>query len=305
MFFKNLRIYNIEFDLDAEALDAALDAQKFVPCGNLDASRYGFVPPLGDNGVSLVHVTNGCIMICAKHQEKILPGAVINAAVNEKVKEINGRGFAVSRKERQDLKDEIMFSLLPRAFVKDRLDFAYIDTRENRLIINAASAKRAERLIHVLRLAIGSLPCTPFECDRGAESLLTEWVRQGHADIPFTLGEECELKAPKDGRTIKAKKEDLSSDEIRAHLAAGLNVQKSALLWGEYLTFVLDAGLGINRLKFQDVLLERAADRKPESAAEEFDATFFIVTETLRSFVKDLASALGEEVGNQPEGGFI
>lgn len=293
MFFKNLRIYNIEFDLDAEALDAALNAHKFAPCGNLDVSRYGFVPPLGDNGTSLVHVTNGCIMICAKHQEKILPGAVVKSALEEKIKE---QGRVAGRKERQDLKDEIIFSLLPRAFVRDRLDFAYIDTKEQRLIVNAASAKRAERLIHELRLAIGSLKCTPFECDRGAESLLTEWVRQGYADAPFVLGEECELKAPKDGRTIKAKKEDLSSDEIRAHLAAGLNVQKSALLWGEDLTFVLGPDLSVGRLKFQDVLRERAGDRKPESVAEEFDATFFIMTETVRSFIKDLAGALGGEV---------
>jgi recombination associated protein RdgC len=304
MWFKNLRIYNIEFDL-VVPLEAALNAHKFVPCGNLDVSRYGFVPPLGDHGVGLIHITNGCIMICAKHQEKVFPGAVIKSALEEKIKELKAQGYTPGRKERQDLKDEIIFSLLPRAFVRDRLDFAYIDTKEQRLIVNAASAKRAESLIHVLRLAIGSLKCTPFECDRGAESLLTEWVRQGYADAPFALGEECELKAPKDGRTIRAKKEDLSSDEIRAHLAAGLNVQKSALLWGEELTFVLGPDLSINRLKFQDVLREQAGDRKAESVEEEFDTTFFIMSETLRWFVKDLAGALGGEVGNLPEGEFI
>lgn len=302
MWFKNLRIYNIEFSPDAEALAAALDAHKFSPCWNLDVSRYGFVPPLGDYGTSLVHVTNGCIMICAKHQEKILPGAVVKSALEEKIKE---QGRVAGRKERQDLKDEIIFSLLPRAFVRDRLDFAYIDTKEQRLIVNAASAKRAESLIHALRLAIGSLKCTPFECDRSAESLLTEWVRQGYADAPFVLGEECELKAPKDGRTIRAKKEDLSSDEIRAHLAAGLNVQKSALLWGEDLTFVLDAGLSLKRLKFSDVVLQRSDDILSESMADQFDVDFYIMTETLRKFIFNLSAALGGEVGNQPEGEFI
>lgn len=296
MFFKNLRIYNIGIKLSPEELDSAIDARKFVPCGNLDASRYGFVPPLGDHGVSLVHVTNGCIMICAKHQEKILPGAVINAAVNERAKEIKERDRrAISRKERQDLKDEIMFSLLPRAFVKDRLDFAYIDTRENRLIVNAASAKRAERLIHELRLAIGSLPCTLIECESSPETILTEWVRQGYANAPFLLGEECELLS-KDGRNIKAKKEDLSSDEIRAHLSAGLKVQKAALALGENLALVLDSGLAIKKLKFSDAVSEQVGDRNPESAAEEFDAKFFIMSATLRQFIKDLIGVLGGEV---------
>lgn len=296
MWFKNLRIYNIEFSLDETALDAALDAHKFLPCGNLDVSRYGFVPPLGDYGTSLVHVTNGCIMICAKHQEKILPGAVIKSALEEKVKEINGRGFAVSRKERQDLKDEIIFSLLPRAFVKDRLDFAYIDTKEQRLIVNAASAKRAESLIHALRLAIGSLKCTPFWCESSPELILTEWVRQGYAVEPFYLGESCELVGPKDGRSITAKKHDMSSEEIGVHLNFGLRVEKASLFWGEDLFFTLDAGLGIKKLDYSDAVSEQVEYRKPESAAEEFDATFFIMSETLRRFVKDLAGALGGEV---------
>ena len=296
MWFKNLRIYNIEFNL-VVPLDVALDAHKFVPCGNLDVSRYGFVPPLGDHGVGLIHITNGCIMICAKHQEKILPGAVINAAVNEKVKEIEqGQSRKMCRKERQDLKDEIIFSLLPRAFVRDRLDFAYIDTKEQRLIVNAASAKRAESLIHALRLAIGSLKCTPFWCESSPELILTEWVRQGYAVEPFYLGESCELVGPKDGRSITAKKHDMSSEEIGVHLNFGLRVEKASLFWGEDLFFTLDAGLGIKKLDYSDAVSEQVEYRKPESAAEEFDATFFIMSETLRRFVKDLAGALGGEV---------
>ncbi|HMW50334.1 MAG TPA: recombination-associated protein RdgC, partial [Cellvibrionaceae bacterium] len=150
--------------------------------------------------------------------------------------------------------------------------------------------------------AIGSLKCTPFECDRGAESLLTEWVRQGYAVEPFYLGESCELVGPKDGRSITAKKHDMSSEEIGVHLNFGLRVEKASLFWGEDLFFTLDAGLGIKKLDYSDAVSEQVEYRKPESAAEEFDATFFIMSETLRRFVKDLAGALGGEVGSPQEG---
>ncbi len=296
MWFKNLRIYNIKFDLHDLALDAALDAQKFVPCGNLDAMRRGFVPPIA-GGENLIHTVNHCIMMCMKTQEKILPSAVVNAAVNERVKEIErAESRKVGRKWRQDLKDEVFFNLLPRAFVRDRLDYACIDFKNQRLIINTASTKRAEVFIHELRLAVGNLPCVPLQTDTNPELLMTEWVRQGYADAPFLLGESCELSAPKDGRNIKAKKQDLSSEEIGNHLSTGLRVQKLSLAWGEKLTFTLDEGLGIKQLKFSDLLGEQAGDRKPETAAEEFDAQFFIMSATIREFLSDLTGALGGEV---------
>ncbi|RYZ86873.1 MAG: recombination-associated protein RdgC, partial [Moraxellaceae bacterium] len=117
MWFKNLRIYTLTspFTLKPEALGQALEALAFKPCGNLDPMRYGFVPPLGRNGVELVHVTDGNLMVCAKKQEKIVPGGVVKDALEEKISEIKTQGRSVGRKERQELKDEILFSLLPRA----------------------------------------------------------------------------------------------------------------------------------------------------------------------------------------------
>ncbi|HMU65633.1 MAG TPA: recombination-associated protein RdgC [Cellvibrionaceae bacterium] len=295
MWFKNLRIYTLSspFTLKPEALSQALEAQAFKPCGNLDPMRYGFVPPLGRHGVELVHVTNGNIMVCAKKQEKIVPGGVVKDALEEKISEIKAQGRSVGRKERQELKDEILFSLLPRAFSRTRLDFAYFDVQKHWLVVNAASAKRAEELIQALRLALGTLPCVPLAAEINPVLQMSQWLGQGFADAPFVLGEECELNAPKDGRVVRVKKQDLSADEIRNHLTVGLRVQKMALHWKDAISFVLDEQLAVKRLKFNDVLSEQADDRRAESAAEEFDASFAIMALAVRDFIAELLAALG------------
>jgi recombination associated protein RdgC len=295
MWFKNLRIYTLTspFTLKPEALGQALEAQAFKPCGNLDPMRYGFVPPLGRNGVELVHVTDGNLIVCAKKQEKIVPGGVVKDALEEKISEIKTQGRSVGRKERQELKDEILFSLLPRAFSRTRLDFAYFDVKKQWLVVNSASSKRAEELINALRQALGTLPCVALASEINPVMQMSQWLQQGHADAPFVFGEECELNAPKDGRIVRVKKQDLSADEIRNHLSVGLRVQKMALHWKEAISFVLDEQLAIKRVKFNDVLSEQADDRRAESAAEEFDASFAIMALAVRDFTDELLKALG------------
>ncbi len=298
MWFKNLRLYRLTqpFSLTPEALAEKLASKPFQPCGGLDLTRYGWVPPLGRHGTSLVHATGGCLMVCAKKQEKILPGAVVNEHLDERVSQIEAaEKRRVSRKERKDLKDEVIFSLLPKAFTRSRLDFAYIDTQSRLIVVNAASAKRAEDLLTALREALETLPCLPVVASSAPALVMTQWLAQGHANAPFAMGEECDLLAPKDGRIVRCKKQDLSADEIRNHLTVGLAVQKMSLVWNDALQFVLDDQLSIKRLKFADALLEKAQERNPETAAEAFDTDFAVMALELRQFVHALLEALGGE----------
>jgi recombination associated protein RdgC len=258
--------------------------------------RYGWVPPLGRQGSEYVHTANGYIMICAKKQEKILPAAVVNEQLEEKAAALSeAEARNVGRKERQDLKDEIIFSLLPKAFVKSSLDFAYIAPADNLIVVNASSASRAENLLSALREALGSLRAIPLASKNIPTQVMTHWL--SHADLPqeFDLGEECELQAGKDGRVIRCKNQDLSADEVRSHLNSGMFVSKLAITWKEAIHCVIDDQLAVKRLKFEDKILEQANDRNPESKAEQFDADFAIMTLELKSFIKALLGAFGGE----------
>lgn len=298
MWFKNLRLYRFTqaFDLTTEQLEEALSAHPFRPCGKQDLMRYGWTPPVGREGLELVHAANGYLMVCARRQEKILPAAVINEHLEEKAAQIKAdEGRPVGRKEKQTLKDEIIFSLLPQAFTKSSRDFAYIAPREGLIVVNAASAKRAEDLLSQLRESLGSLKVIPLVPRSAPAQIMTDWLRSGTPATDFELGEDCELQASKDSRVVRCRHQDLTAPEVTGHLESGMYVSKLALTWKEAIHFVLDDQFAVKQLKFEDALREQAMDRQPDSAAEEFDAEFAIMTLELSALINALLNACGGE----------
>lgn len=296
MWFKNLRLYRLldTWTLSADELNTKLAEFCFNPCGNLDPMRYGFEPPLGRHGSEYVHTANGYIMICAKKQEKILPSGVIKEQLEDKVLAISeAEARPVGRKERDSLKDEIIFSLLPKAFTKSSLDFAYIAPQEQLIVVNTSSAKRAEDLISKLREALGSLRTLPITAKNTPTQVMTHWLRESKAPHQFELGDECELQAPKDGRVIRCKKHDLTADEMLNHVNSGMAVTKVALTWKDAIHCIIDDQLAVKRLKFEDAISDQANDRNPETKAEQFDADFAIMTLELKKFIHALLTAFG------------
>lgn len=298
MFFKNAKLYRLteEFNLSPEQLNEKLAEFAFHPCGSLDPLRYGFEFPLGRHGSEYVHATNGYIMICTKRQEKLLPGSVIKEQLEEKVLALSeAESRLVGRKERDTLKDEIIFSLLPKAFTKSSLDYAYIAAQERLIVVNSASSKRAEELLSKLREALGSLRCLPIQPKNIPTQVMTHWLRESQAPHQFELGGDCELQATKDGRVVRTKKLDLTSHEVRNHLESGMHVSKVSLCWKESISFTVDDQINIKRLKFEDVVTDKANDRKPETKAEQFDSDFAIMTLEMKNFIAALLSAFGGE----------
>ncbi|MDZ4262530.1 MAG: recombination-associated protein RdgC, partial [Pseudomonadota bacterium] len=161
MWFSNLQLYRLTkpFTLSVEELTQQLEQHTFKPCGTLDLSSYGWVAPLGRDGAELVHAAGGYIMICARKEQKMVPATVVRERVQEKAEAIEAaQGRPVRRKERDTIKEEVIHTLLPQAFPRSTLTFAYISPKENLIVVNAASAKRAEELLSYLRGSIGSLP---------------------------------------------------------------------------------------------------------------------------------------------------
>lgn len=297
MWFKNLRVYRLTkpFSLSADELDEALAQKVFQPCGKQDLQSYGWVPPLGRHGKSLVHATNGYLMVCAKRQEKILPGGVVREQLEEKIAAISqAEGRNIGRAEKQNLKEEIIFSLLPRALTRSQLQYAYIAPQENWVVVNASSAKRAEELLGALRDVVGSLPVIPFATKQIPSQTMTSWLAKSEPPAGFTLGDECELEAPRDdGRVIRCKKQDLTAEEMLNHLKTDMVVRKLAISWQDAVECVLDHELAVRRLKFSERILDQAGDRQPETAAEEFDVDFAIMAMELRGFLEALQQAFG------------
>ena len=299
MWFKNLLLYRFTkpFTHNPEQLSEKLAEKAFKPCGSQDLSSYGWVPPLGQHGTEFVHAANGYIMLCAKRQEKVLPAAVINEALAEKVQEIKAQDSrAVGRKERIELKEEITFNLMPRAFARSSTVFAYIAPEQGLLVVNASSAKRAEELMSYLRETIGSLPVIPVTANNLPQHAMTHWLKEGETPENFEIGTECELRNPTDeGSVIRCKNQDLGSDEINAHLQTGMYVSKLALEWQGGISCIVDDQLSVKRLNFGDLIQEKVDREDAEDAAQQFDVDFTIMTAEFDGFIKNLMQIFGGE----------
>ena len=299
MWFKNLQIYRFTrpFDVSVEDLEKQLEALPFAPCGSQEQSKFGWVSPLGKHGQAMTHIAGDQILLCAKKEDKMLPGSVINDMVAEKAEAIEiEQGRALKKKEKDALKEEIIVDLLPRAFSRFQQTFAWINPKDGFIAVDASSAKRAEDLLALLRKTIGSLPVVPLAMTTPPELTLTEWLKEGAAPAGFMLEDEVELRsALEHGGIIRAKQHDLLSEEIKVHLEADKLVTKLALNWAETISFILSDDMSIKRLKFSEELREQNDDVTNEDVAARFDADFALVTGELSRFIPDLIEALGGE----------
>ena len=144
MWFRNARVYRFTkpFDIDPETLESQLQADAFKPCGPQETSRQGWVPPLGKHGQQLVHSANGCLLIALRKEEKILPGPVVKEAVEERAEAIElEQGRKVRRKEKDEIKEQVMLEMLPKAFSRNRRGYAYLSPKDGVLVVDALSMK--------------------------------------------------------------------------------------------------------------------------------------------------------------------
>ncbi|MBU0808941.1 recombination-associated protein RdgC [Pseudomonas spirodelae] len=305
MWFRNLLVYRLTQDipLDAEALETALAAKPARSCASQELSTYGFIAPFGKgDDAPLVHVSGDFLLIAARKEERILPGSVVRDALKEKVDEIEAEQMRkVYKKERDQLKDEIVQTFLPRAFIRKSATFAAIAPKQGLILVDSASAKRAEDLLSTLREAIGSLPVRPLTVKIAPSATLTDWVKTQQAAADFTVLDECELRdTHEDGGVVRCKRQDLTSDEIQLHMTAGKQVTQLSLAWQDKLSFMLDDKLVVKRLRFEDLLQDQAEQDGGDDDLGQQDASFTLMMLTLVEFLPQLFEALGGE--DTPQG---
>ncbi len=302
MWFKNLRIYLLQqpFNLTQEALTERLQGKGFQPCGSHDVSSVGWDSPVGRQAEILVHEIGGCQLICARQEDKLLPSAVVNELVDEKLALIEQEeGRKVGRKERTELREDTYQQLLPQAFSRHTRQYAMIDKQQGWILVDAASANKAESLISLLRETLGSLPVKPWESHVSPAHVMTEWLKNPLQHPGFTLLDSCELKDRSDESSVlRCKGQDLTADEMLAHLEAGKDVVKLSVEWDEHLSCLLDADLSVKRLRFLDLIQEQAADHQVSGEMDAFDSQFSLMTLEFRRFLPKLFELFGGVEGS-------
>ena len=290
MWFKQCQAYRLPETPDAAVLAAALDEHRFAPPCGLDWFTDGFaVPqPFGDE---LVFAADKTLGISLKREERVLPGAVIKTVLDEKIAKIEAEeARQVGRKERQELKEQIVDELLPRAFTRaSRTDAVLVG---GYLLINQ-TCNKAENLLSHLREALGGLRARPTVTRHSLSELMTEWLLRGEADGQFELDDYVALVGAGDmGAEIRIKREDVTAEEVVRHVKCGKRVVELGLVWRESVVLVLTQDLTLKRLRYLDHLQEDAQSHG-DSGFDLAAASQIISSNALASILDELAELLG------------
>lgn len=299
MWFKNLSVFRLTeaFTLSSDELEQKLEPMQFTPCGPHELATMGWTAPLGKSSQQLLHSSNGFMMLCAKKEERVLPTSVINEMTAERIADKEEQQKRkLSKRERTEIKDELIFELLPKAFTFSTFTYAYIDPKGGWLVVDSASAKKAEDLLSLLRKSLGSLPAIPINTVNRPSTVMTEWLSSEQFPDDIHIEDECELRSPEEeGGSVRCKRHNLFVPEIKNHLESGKEVVKLAISWDQRIAFVLDDILSVKRLRFLDLVQDQVADSNAEDAASRFDADFSIMSMELANFLPRLLELFGGE----------
>ncbi|WP_346556804.1 recombination-associated protein RdgC [Mannheimia haemolytica] len=290
--FKNLMAYRLTQQIDFSKLEAALQECRYTPCNATDMSKFGWVAPLSTSE-QLYFEVNGQILLISCKEEKNLPAAVIRKETEQRIAELEEKEQRKLKKtEKQAVKDQVVSSLLPRAFSKYQFTALWIDTRRGFIYVDSNSAKRAEDTLALLRKSLGSLPVVSLAYQNNPTQIMTSWLVQ---DSPnwLTILEDGKLKRFDTDSIAILKRQDLSGEEVMTFLQSGAFAVNLSLEWEENLSFTLSEDGTLSKLKFADEIREKNDDILQEDVAQRCDADFLLMTTTISHLMENLADEFG------------
>lgn len=301
MLLKNLTVFRFTkpFETSVDDLNNALSGAEFKPCASLEAKRSGWVTPPGYEDGQFVRAVEGCFEITLKTEEKIIPGAVVDAEVSDRVEALESeRGERVGRAEKKEIKEQVYMEMLPQAFSKYSHTVAYIDTVEGLLVVGEGSSNKAEGLASTLRSALGSLPVRPINVEQSPLFTMTELVdlKKDFTNNFIATGDQVDLVDPAES-TRKASCRNLEphAEEVRNHIAANMQVKSMSVQWNEQVSFVVDDALTLKKFTLAENVLEQLDDMDADDEMAYYEARFGLFSRTVRSVLTDLLALFGGE----------
>jgi len=297
MWFRNLTLFRFSENTakSLKALEAKLDKHRLRPPGPIELATSGFVSPLGRDEEVLTHRVGDYVLVHMANEARLLPNSVVSDELSARLKKISEKEQRrIGAKERKRLKDEVLTDLLPRAFTKMSRTPCYVSLKTGWVALDTASRKSAEAGVTQLREALGSFPAVPMAAEESPRALMTDWLIRGKLPAGLVLGDECELRDPAEtGATVRCRRQDLETDEVREHLKSGKQVFQLGLIFEDRIGFVLGEDLTVRKLRFLDQVRDELGETDRDSSVAELDAVFTLMTLELERLLQKLEQWFG------------
>ncbi|MBG9388470.1 recombination-associated protein RdgC [Caenimonas aquaedulcis] len=296
--FKNIVFYRIAADWappSMERLDAQLQRLAFTPCQPTQELSTGWIPPRGAEHGAMVEGVNGQWILKLAVERKAVPGAAVRAELEARCKQVEAQtGRKPGRKEKSEMKDEIVLTFLPRAFSKHATHSLWLDLEQRCVVIAAGSMKAAEpvvkHLLDVMAELGHAMPLAPVSTSVAPATAMGEWLTTRQAPEGFAIERDLELKNPGEEKSVvRYARHTLELDEIAQHIGEGKLPTQLAMTWNDKVSFVLTEQLGIRKIDIRDV-------EETPKGEDGFDADVAIATGELSMLLPQLLESLGGEL---------
>lgn len=296
--FKNIVVYRIGpgwTPPPVELFEAELQRLAFQACTPTQERSAGWVPPRGqDHGPMLESVAGQWILKLAVERKNVPAGAV-RTELEARCKAIEAeRGRKPGRKEKSEIKDEIVLTFLPRAFSKRTSHILWLDVAHQTVVVAAGSAKAAEPVIRQLVDLMADLkhvlPLSPLSTSVAPATAMAGWLATRQPPDGFSIDRDLELRNSGDEKSVvRYARHSLELDEIGQHIEEGKLPVQLALTWSDRVSFVLTEKLAIRKIDI------RGAEEAPKGE-DGFDADAAIATAELSDLLPQLLASLGGEL---------
>lgn len=300
--FKNFIAYRIGANWTAPSpaeLEPVMQRLRFTPCESMQEESVGWTPPRGQDHDPMMEAVNGQWIAKLMVERKSVPGSAVKNELERRCKEIEEqRGTAPGRRERKQLKEDIYFEMLPRAFAKRSSVMVWLDKANGLLIVGTASLSAADlvmvQVIELMKAANYDISIAALRTKVSPTTAMSEWLTTFEAPAGFSVDRDLELKLPDNEQsTVRYVRHALDIEEVAEHIRSGKVPTQLAMTWDSRVSFVLTENFTVKKIELLDDIFVQSE----ENAGFEGDVA--LVTGELAKLIPDLVAALGGE--QEPE----
>lgn len=310
--FKRLRVWRLTeaFPMltpeKVQLLCAVLKKRLAREPGDLELNTWGFLPPIDPEGDIAEAVGNSVIMR-GQYALKDIPGKVVNRELQQKIRALESEGMRkVYKKERDQLKDEIIQKFLPRAFVKRTVITCMVTGPY--IMFDNLNVKRCEEMLSVLREVIGTLPVRPLAVKIRPAACLTDLAKGKLKHDAWIVGDRMTAQGRDEESDVYIGRDiDMHGDEAGLILE-NRDVVQLGVIWqgkgcSDGASMRLREDVSIMAINWPDDLDDKLADTLGEdgSAQTYYRALYDILDKLLLSIIQDMCTIFGGEEHAAPK----
>lgn len=289
MWLKQFQIFHYTFDFESE-FQPHLEEQALTPCPAHARMTFGWKQFPNQELFQSIHGYHLCLF---GKEERILPPMVIQNLLEQKILELSQqRGYPVKRHEKQQLKQDIEFNLLPKAFCVQKKQIILFDQKQKRLFIESTSPQQIDMILSLIHKTLGqNLQITPLATEIELMGLWLKWLDQPKT-LPHFLSFADRMQwvdGENQRKQVKLQGYDWEQDSTQEWLGKGLIPQELSFTWRDTLQFTLSPSLVFKRITALPSLQEELEANKEMNDADDL-SDLLILGHTLQRLIDDLTS---------------